>query len=126
MNKRQVVLIPLHPLFGEGLKKIFQDLDDVDLIDIGCPEVSLIDTCLRDIHPTVVVLAGEKEDDQSTHLISYLLKHFEQIPVIWIDLDSSALRIYTARSLLATSSDLIDAIRNRKWNGENSVSDSER
>ena len=88
MEKRQVVLIQMQPLLGEGLQRIFQNLEDVDLVCLPCTELVEIDACLEDVHPDIVLLAGDKEDDQSTHLISSLLKRYENIPIVWVELET--------------------------------------
>lgn len=111
MKKRQVLLIRLQPLLGEGLQRIFQALEDIDLVSLDGKDIQSIDACLKDLHPAMVLLAGEKEDDQATHLISHLLKQYEDIPVVWVELETTHLRLYTARTLTANSYELINAIR---------------
>lgn len=111
MKKRQVLLISMQPLLGEGLQRIFQKQEEVELVCLDCWDLQTVDTCLKGLHPAMVLLAGEKEDDQSTHLISFLLKQYEDIPVIWVELETTLLRIFTSRSLTANRSELIDAIR---------------
>lgn len=110
MKKRQVLLISMQPLLGEGLQRIFQKLEDVELVCLDCQDLPTVDSCLKDLHPTMVLLAGEREDDYAMHLISDLLKHYEDIPVMWVDLETALLRIYTSRTLSANSSGLIDAL----------------
>lgn len=109
--KHLVILIPLQPLLGEGLQRIFQNLEDVELISLPCAELQTIDACLSQIRPDMVLLAGEKEDDTAILLISKILKHYEDIPVVWVGLESNSLRLYTAHSATASSSELIRAIR---------------
>lgn len=111
MKKRQVLLIRLQPLLGEGLQRIFQALEEVELVCLDGCDMQTIETSLQDCHPAMVLLAGEKEDDQSTHLISFLLKQYEDIPVMWVDLETAVLRIFTSRTMSANSSSLIDALR---------------
>lgn len=111
MNKRQVVLIQMQPLLGEGLQRIFQKLDDVDLVNLPCTELMEIDACLDDVYPDIILLAGEKEDDQVTLLISTLLKRYENIPIVWVELETTRLRLFTSHSLTANSAELIAAIR---------------
>lgn len=111
MEKRQLVLIRLQPLLGEGLQRIVQSMEEVELVSLDCAELQTIDLCLRDLRPDMVLLAGEKEDDQATHLISYLLKQYEDIPVVWVELETTTLRLYTSHSLTANSTELIHAIR---------------
>ena len=106
-----MILIQMQPLLGEGLQRIFQNLDDVNLVCLACTELPEINACLENIHPDMVLLAGEKEDDQATHLISTLLKRYENIPIVWIELETTQLRLFTSHSLTANSTELINVIR---------------
>lgn len=111
MEKRLVILIPLQPLLGEGLQRIFQKLEDVELISLSGAELEKIDACLMNTCPDMVLLAGEKEDDTATLLISKILKHYEDVPVVWIGLETNTLHLYKSHSMTASSSELIRAIR---------------
>lgn len=111
MEKRRVLLINSQPLLGEGLAQIFQRLEDVDLVSLACVDLQEIDACLRDIHPDIILLAGEREDDRAMHLILNLLKQYEDIPIVWIELETNVLRLFTSHSLTANSAALINAIR---------------
>lgn len=106
-----MLLIRLQPLLGEGLQRIFQALEEIELVSLDDSDLQTIDLCLQDLHPAMVLLAGEKEDDQATHLISHLLKQYEDIPVVWVELETTRLRLYTSHSLTANSAELIRAIR---------------
>lgn len=106
-----MLLIRLQPLLGEGLQRIFQALEEIELICLDGTDIQAIDLCLHDLHPVMVLLAGEKEDDQTTHLISHLLKQYEDIPVVWVELETTFLRLYTSHLLTANSDELIHAIR---------------
>ena len=111
MKKRQVLLIQMQPLLGEGLQRIFQKLEDVDLVCLPCPDLDKIDVCVKNLHPDMVLLAGEKEDDRATRLILNMLKQYEDIPIVWVELETNVLRLYTSHSLTATSAELINTIR---------------
>jgi chemotaxis response regulator CheB len=111
MEKRHVLLVQMQPLLGEGLQRIFQKVEDVELVCVPCTDLQTIDSCLNEFRPDVVLLAGEKEDDYATLLISKMLKHFEDIPIVWIELESNVLHLYTSHSLTANSAELINAIR---------------
>jgi len=106
-----VILIPLQPLLSEGLQRIFQNLDDVELTSLPCADLKTIEECFSQKRPDMVVVAGEKEDDATTLLILRILNHYEDIPIVWVELESSSLRLYTSHSLNANSSELIRAIR---------------
>lgn len=110
MEKRQVLLLSIQPLLGEGLRRIFQNLEEVDLVCLECWDLTTVEACVQDLSPMMIVLAAEKEDDRSTHLIAYFLKHYEDIPVMWVDLETAMIRVYMAHSMTANSSELIHAI----------------
>ncbi len=114
MEKRQVLLIRLQPLLGEGLQRIFQKLAEVELTCLDCADYSKVETCLKNQKPDVILIAGEKQNDQVDHLISHLLKHYEDIPVVWADLESTTLRLYTSHTLNANSTALINTIRDHE------------
>ncbi len=106
-----MLLVCMLPLLGEGLQRIFQQVEDVALMCLEGAQIAQIEDCLSHFRPQMVVLAGEKEDDDATHLISHLLKRCEDIPIVWIDLETNALRLYTAHRLPASSRDLIAMLR---------------
>jgi chemotaxis response regulator CheB len=116
MKKTQVVLLQRQPLLGEALLRIFQGIENLELCYVDAADPQQINNCLEHIQPDIVVLAGEKEDDAATHLISNLLKHYEDIPILWVDLETNILRVYTSHSLTANSTELIRAIRSSKQN----------
>jgi len=106
-----VVLIQMQPLLGEGLQRIFQKLDDVNLLTLTNTEISEIESVLGDIQPDMVLVAGEKENDHVMHLISSLLKRYENIPIAWVELETTRLRLFTSHSLTAGSAELLNIIR---------------
>jgi hypothetical protein len=116
MEKRQVLLIQMHPLLGEGLRRIFEKLDDVQLVNLDCADLPVSDARLKGVYPVMVLLAGEKEDDRATHLISSMLRLYEDIPIVWVELETNILRLYTSHSLSANSAELINAIREHDAN----------
>lgn len=111
MKKRLVVLVQSLPLLGEGLQRIFQSVENLELLAVDTADPQQISACLETVQPDMIVLAGETEDDASTHLISRLLKHYEGIPIVWVELETNVLRVYTSHSLTANSTELIRAIR---------------
>lgn len=110
MQKHRVLLICLQPLLSEGLERIFQKLDEVELIQFQCADFDAIEQYLTDQKPQVVVIAGQDEDDFSDHLIASLLKRCRDVPIVWIGIENNVMRVYTARTVPASSNQLIAAI----------------
>ncbi len=111
VKRHQVLLIQLQPLLGEGLQHIFMEQEDVDLVCLTYPDLEKIDDWLHHLQADMVLLAGEKKDERATRLILDMLQQYQDIPIVWIDLETNILQLYTSRSLTATSAGLLNAIR---------------
>ncbi len=111
VKRRQVLLIQMQSLLSDGLRHIFMGLDDIDLVCLACPEVEKIDAWVIHLHPDMVILAGEKEDELTRRLILNLLNQYSEIPIAWVELETNVLHVYTSQALTATSAELINAIR---------------
>ena len=111
MEKRQVLLICLQPLLSEGLQRIFQSLEDVDLVQLPCTDLHALGGLLELGEPDIIVVAGDHEDDPAHELISMLLSRCTDIPVIWTGLDDSDLHIYSSQTLPANRAGLTNIIR---------------
>lgn len=114
MEKHQVLLVCLLPLLCEGLQRILQPLEDVECVCLQGADLSALDDGLKAFQPEMVLVAGENETDESTHLISGLLKRFADVPIVWVDLATNVLRMYTSHTLPANSADLIETIRQQR------------
>lgn len=101
----------MQPLLSEGLQRIFEPLEDVELVYLAFPDLSAVEKMLSLGQPDVVVIAGEDVNDQSEHLISLLLSRCVEIPVIWVGLEDSQLHIYSSHILPASAAGLLDTIR---------------
>ena len=109
-HKHQVLLVCLQPLLSEGLEYILNRSQDIDL---DCPKITgeqVLDY-LEHTHPNLVLLAGERDDEESTSLITRLVHLHPDLPILWVGLVSNNIRIYTSHTLPARSTDLIEAIR---------------
>ena len=111
METRQVLLICLQPLLGEGLQRIFQRLDDIELVQLACTDLLAVEQVLALGQPDVVVIAGELGEEPADHLLSMLLSRCIEIPVIWVNLEDSQLHVYSSRTLPANSAGLVNTIR---------------
>ena len=110
-RKRRVLLLCAQPLLGESVEIILAKLKDVELI--GPIEVNAqVAERLAEDEPDVVVIADETmEVHDSTPVMALILDRFPDVPVIRVELEKNAVRLYTTRTLPARSADLIRAIR---------------
>ncbi len=114
MEKHPVLLVCLLPLLCEGLQRILEPLEDVECLCLPGADLLALESSLKTFQPEMVLVAGENENDASTHLIADLLKRFPDVPVVWVDLTTNVLRMYTSHTLPANSAALIDAIRQQQ------------
>lgn len=110
MMMHRVLLICLQPLLSEGLVRIFGQLENVTLIRLASADSQAIENALAEQKPHVVVIAGQDEDDSVDHLISGILKHSQNLPIVWIGIEKNVMRVYSAQTLPASSNQLIAAI----------------
>jgi len=99
------------PLLSEGLHRILDKQEDLDLVSLECIDAGSLQACSESTHPDVIVIAGEREDDAATHLISNLLNCWTDTPIVWIELETNVIRKYTSHTLPANSTELIETIR---------------
>ena len=111
MNKYQVLLIQRAPLLGDGLRRIFQARDDIELVMLDGNDPTQMVGSLEHVRADMIILAGEKEDDAAVHLISDLLKQYDEVPVVWVDLETNILRVYRSHILGANIRELLNTIR---------------
>jgi len=111
MDRHRVLLISTHPLLGEGLQRLLDAHEDVDLVALPCSDYVSLQAYAESTHPDVILIAGEREDDAATHLISSALNCCTDIPIVWIELETNVIRTYTSRTLPANSRELIETIR---------------
>lgn len=110
MKNQRVLLICLQPLLSEGLERIFQQLDNVELIRQPSADFDMLEHLLEEHNPHMVVIAGQDEDDFADHLIASLLKHCQKTPIVWIGIEKNVMRVYSAQTMPASSNQLIAAI----------------
>jgi len=114
MEKHPVLLVCLLPLLCDGVRRILQSQADVECTCLQLEDLPVLDGDLKSFRPEMVLVTGENETDVSTHLISDLLKRFADVPVVWVDLTTAVLRMYTSHTLPANSAGLIEAIRQQR------------
>jgi len=114
MDKHQVLLVCLQPLLCDGLQRMLEPLEDIHYVCLEGSDLAALDGDLKAFQPEMVLVAGEGETDQSQHLIADLLKRFADVPVVWVELATNVLRMYTSHTLPANSANLLEAIRQQK------------
>lgn len=113
MPKHRVLLICSQHLFGESLEAILRRVEDMELL--GPVELSQenINTRLLELRPDAVIVVDEGETKMSTsHLTAAILQQFPNLPVIRAGLEQNIFRVFSAHTLPARSSDLVEAILN--------------
>lgn len=110
MDQTRVLLICLLPLLCEGLRRILQAQEDVQLVYLERADPVMIQSCFQEFAPETVLIAGERTDDAAAHLISDLLNRWPDVPVVWIELEANIIRLYTSHMLPADSKGLIAAL----------------
>jgi hypothetical protein len=111
METRQVLLICLQPLLSEGLRRIVQKMDDVELVEPPCLDLENLESILSLGQPDAILVAGEQDDERAGRLIALLLNHCEEVPIIWVGLEDSSLHVYSSRILPANSDRLQEVVR---------------
>lgn len=110
MARRRVLLLGQPSIFTDGVQKILEQAEDVDLVGVGPP-----DTCQDDevnhFQPEVVVLIDEDGAPPVIEMcLARLLKSHPDLPVIVTSAAENTLYVYTSRRGVAQSPDLIAAI----------------
>ncbi len=111
MVRHRVLLICMLPLLSEGLHRILDKQEDLDLVTVEYADSGPLLAYSEANHPDVILIAGEREDDAATHLISNLLNYWTDTPIVWIELETNVIRKYTSHTLPANSRELIETIR---------------
>lgn len=113
MPKHRVLLICSQHLFGESLEAILRRVEDMELL--GPMELSQgnINARLRELRPDAVIVVDEGETKMSaSYLTAAILQQFPNLPVIRAGLEQNIFRVFSAHTLPARSSDLVEAILN--------------
>ena len=113
LEKRRVLLVCSQHLFGQGLETILRRVEGMKLL--GPIELfpEDFDSRLLELRPDAVIMVDEGEHSLSTYfLTAAILQQFPSLPVISAGLEQNTFRIYSAHTLPARSSDLVEAILN--------------
>lgn len=111
MEKRHVFLLGDEQLLGESVQKVLQSCEDIRL---SGPEPLKEDICaqIAKVNPDVVLITftGDHPSSQIDHITAKILDYDPNITIIHSTLDRNVVRVFTARELPASASDLIEAI----------------
>lgn len=113
LEKRRVLLVCSQHLFGQGLETILSRVEGMKLL--GPIELFPEDFSARllELRPDAVIMVDEGEHSLSTSfLTAAILQQFPSLPVISAGLEQNTFRVYSAHTLPARSSDLVEAILN--------------
>ena len=112
-QKRRVLLICSKRLFGESLETILRRDDQMELLGPIEASEENINMRLRELRPDAVIVVDEGETKMSvSYLTAAILQEFPSLPVIRAGLEQNIFRVFSAHTLPARSSDLVEAILN--------------
>lgn len=124
-EKRRVLLICSQRLFGESLETILRRDDNLELIGPIEASEENINSRLLELRPDAVIVVDEGETKMSlSYMTAAILQEFPSLPVIRAGLEQNIFRVFSAHTLPARSSDLVEAIlnlpSNNPWEDETS------
>lgn len=112
-EKRRVLLICSQRLFGESLETILRRDDQMELLGPIEASEENINARLLELRPDAVIVVDEGETQMNvSYLTAAILQEFPSLPVIRAGLEQNVFRVFSAHTLPARSSDLVEAILN--------------
>ena len=112
-DKRRVLLICSKRLFGESLETILRRDDQMELLGPIEASEENINMRLRELRPDAVIVVDEGETKMSlSYLTAAILQQFPSLPVIRAGLEQNVFRVFSAHTIPARSSNLVEAILN--------------
>lgn len=111
-RKRRVIIIATQSLLGEALANLLGEFQDVEIVGPWSHDAETLER-LSEESPDVILLATqETESEETSELTGQILARFPDFPLVQVPIEESTVRLYTSKSLLASSQDLIETIRN--------------
>lgn len=111
MTQRRVLLLGQPSLFTNGVQKILEQAEAVELVGVAILETGQTNDDIDRLQPDVVVLTDEDGDPLAIELyLARLLKTHPDLPIIVTSMAENTLHIYTSQRGVAQSPDLIAAI----------------
>lgn len=110
-RKRRVLLVSSQPLFGEAIEGILRLEREIELSGPLIWKKGK-DPAWPAEQPDIVLLATRGSGRQEeAGLAEQVMARYPDAPLIQLTLDKDSMRLITSRELLASSEDLIEAIR---------------
>lgn len=110
MEKIQVLLVAIQPLMSEGLSKILQQQDTLELTCLRSPDIQQFEEYLHNTLPDVILIAAEEGHSQAAQLAACALNQDHEVTVVWIGMESDTIRLIKSHRLPADHASLIEAI----------------
>jgi len=110
-EKRRVLPVSSKHLFSEGLEEILRKVGAVELI--GPLELSLdtLSAGVQQVRPDAVLVVESSEVKASAApLAAAILQQFPDLPAISAGLEQNTFRVYSAHTVPARSSNLVETI----------------
>ncbi len=108
MTRRRVLLLGQPSILTQGVQKILEQAEVVELVGVAPFEAEEGTTAINHLQPDVVVLTGDPPLIEMC--LARLLRAYPDLPVIVTSAAEDALYVYTSRRSVAQSPDLIAAI----------------
>ncbi|MEB2344387.1 MAG: hypothetical protein OZ948_06595 [Deltaproteobacteria bacterium] len=110
-TRRRVLLLCTEPLLGDGLGAILGGLEDIELVGPLALDERAVRRAGR-LQPDLVLLAEDGGGASAgTHFVARLLAHCPDVPVIRVGLREDTIHLLTSRTVPASRTELIEAIR---------------
>jgi DNA-binding NarL/FixJ family response regulator len=106
-----VVLLSTQPLLGEALANLLRNVKDVELIGPWNPDEETLARLPNETPDILLLATDDGELSQETTLTARILARYPDLPLMQVSIEDSEVRLYTTKTMLASSSDLIEAIR---------------
>lgn len=109
MPKPRVLLICSQDLFGESVESVLRCAAELEMVGPWGLEEDI--SRIPEASPGVVVIAGQDpSNEKAVHLAIALMEQYPDLPVICTGLGQSMFRVFSTRTLPASSTDLLDSI----------------
>ena len=110
MDKRRVLLLCAQSLLGESIEHLLRRVEDVELVGPCEMDDWTLTRLALDVPDIVLVVEDQGECESEAAVMSEILEGHFDLPVVRIGWKHNGLRLYTCRTLPATSAALMELI----------------